>query len=200
MRNGKNMSRPRSKNMPVALLLAAVLVFAFALPITGIAEEGSNKPADFESVEDQPITAQDDRSNSSQSDNAHAASEFADESDVADTPDNDNPDDGDAFAEDDPDDAAMPAQTFKEVLRDEHDNIIMTVLVEAPEGAFPVGTTMVVKEIAADDVEKIAEKVEGAIQDDPGIEGAVKSMTAVDICFLDADGNEIEPAKTSKCA
>ena len=71
-----------------------------------------------------------------------------------------------------------PAAVFDEVAGD------MTVHVEAPEGAFPAGTTMRVEPVAD-------EQVMDAVQE--AVEEAVTRVSAVDIIFLDTLGNEIEP-------
>ena len=60
----------------------------------------------------------------------------------------------------------------------------VTVHVEAPEGAFPTGTTMQVESVADDEV---MDAVLNAVED------SVTRVSAVDIIFLDAFGNEIEP-------
>ena len=63
----------------------------------------------------------------------------------------------------------------------------VVVNVEAPEGAFPEGTTMVVADVDDEDtISSITEKVEeGFVR--------VERVHAVDITFLDAEGAEIEP-------
>ncbi|MGX8705751.1 MAG: hypothetical protein ACSW8J_04140, partial [bacterium] len=63
----------------------------------------------------------------------------------------------------------------------------MVVNAEAPKGAFPVGTTMVVKDVDdADTISNITDKVEeGFVR--------VKRVHAVDITFLNADGEAVEP-------
>ena len=87
--------------------------------------------------------------------------------------------------------AKMPAVDFeKDIKRNNEPDI--KVIVKAPEGAFPEGTTMEAKLIAANDVQS---KVEAAIERETGEEAKVKSITAVDIVFKDKDGKEIEPAK-----
>ncbi len=60
----------------------------------------------------------------------------------------------------------------------------MTVRVEAPEGAFPEGTTMEVKNVAAEDVMD-------AVTD--AVDGEIAHVDAVDITFYH-EGKEIEPA------
>ena len=76
-----------------------------------------------------------------------------------------------------------PAAIFDEVAGD------VTVHVEAPEGAFPVGTTMKVEPV--EDAQVMA-AVQNAVED------PVTKVSAVDIIFLDASGNEIEPAAEIK--
>ena len=71
-----------------------------------------------------------------------------------------------------------PAAVYDEVAGD------VTVHVEAPEGAFPAGTTMRVEPVAD-------EQVMDAVQE--AVEESVTRVSAVDIIFLDALGNEIEP-------
>ena len=60
------------------------------------------------------------------------------------------------------------------------------VHVEAPQGAFPEGTTMVVTKVYKADV---IDAVESAV------EGDVEHVRAVDITFFDKDGKEIQPQK-----
>ena len=74
-----------------------------------------------------------------------------------------------------------PAATFSAAT----DHVIVDV--DAPEGAFPAGTTMAVTDVEDEDtISNIAGKVE---------EGFVKveRVHAVDITFLNAEGAEIEP-------
>ena len=75
----------------------------------------------------------------------------------------------------------MPAQEFSGQTED------VLVLVTAPEGAFPEGTTMQVMmvEVDADTMSSVEEAVEGK----------VTVIQAVDISFYDAEGNKIEPLK-----
>lgn len=76
-----------------------------------------------------------------------------------------------------------PAAIFDEVAGD------VTVHVEAPEGAFPVGTTMKVEPV---EDAQVMDAVQSAVED------PVTKVSAVDIIFLDASGNEIEPAAEIK--
>ncbi|MBR1781574.1 MAG: hypothetical protein IJ751_09260, partial [Oscillospiraceae bacterium] len=58
------------------------------------------------------------------------------------------------------------------------------VHVDAPEGAFPEGTTMIVQPVEDRAVRALVEDA---------VEGDIVRFQAIDITFLDADGNEIEP-------
>ena len=89
------------------------------------------------------------------------------------------------------DEVKMPAVDFEKKI-DRTGAPAIKVKVKAPEGAFPEGTTMEAKLIAADDVKT---KVEEAIERENGEDAKIKSITAVDIVFKDKDGKEIEPAK-----
>ena len=97
---------------------------------------------------------------------------------------------GDASTETD-----RPAQTFNENLKkkdaDGNEYVDIAVNVSAPEGAFPAGTTMKISRVKDTDIQS---EVEQAVKDAKGENSVVKSMTAVNIVFLDAEGNEIEPA------
>ena len=91
--------------------------------------------------------------------------------------------------------ATMPAQSFRELVTQEdgdgNERVIMTVVVEAPEGALPAGTSMRVELLDAADVEQT---VADAVRRRDGEKARVDQITAVDITFYDAEGNEIEPA------
>ena len=87
-------------------------------------------------------------------------------------------------------DAKQAAQAFSHRFVDTSGQTLLTVNVSAPEGAFPLGTTMRAEWVSAIEVEgavseAVAERTDGKLVD----------LRAVDITFLDADGNEIEPAK-----
>ena len=79
------------------------------------------------------------------------------------------------------------------------------VRVEADEGTFPAGTTMVLSAVESKDMDAVAEAVENAVAANADTENKANSgnakapqtcgFQAVDISFRDADGNEIEPAK-----
>lgn len=86
--------------------------------------------------------------------------------------------DEDAEDGDEDEEGDMPAKVFTGTAGN------MFVRVEAPEGAFPKGTTMQL-ELVED------EQVLNSISD--AVEAEVVWICAVDISFFDADGNEIEP-------
>ena len=87
--------------------------------------------------------------------------------------------------------AKMPAVEFEKIIeRTGAPDVKVKVI--APEGAFPEGTTMEAKLLAADTVQ---DKVQEAIERENGEEVVIKEITAVDIVFKDKDGKEIEPAK-----
>ena len=87
----------------------------------------------------------------------------------------------DSSAEQIPDIAtAYPAQDFEDSTGE------VSVTVHAPEGAFPAGTSMSLKTVENDVIEDISE----AVSDE---KTTVKKVHAVDITFISADGNEIEP-------
>ena len=74
--------------------------------------------------------------------------------------------------------AAMPEQSFEATAGNVH------VVVKAPQGAFPAGTTMKVTPV---DAEEAAEAVSSTM---PGI---FDDVAAVDIVFFDANGTEVQP-------
>ena len=61
----------------------------------------------------------------------------------------------------------------------------LRVRIQAPEGAFPEGTTVRVTAIEDEDVLNLVTRP---------VEGEILQVMAVDISFFDAEGNEIEPA------
>ena len=99
------------------------------------------------------------------------------------------------------DDAAQteqPAATFSKTVRDDKDNVVLTVSAAAPEGALPDGTTMEAKLVENDDVDKdILQKAvdEKAAKLETLESGKVIDFRAVDITFLDSEGTSIEPKK-----
>ncbi|MBP3877568.1 MAG: hypothetical protein J6E44_06410, partial [Lachnospiraceae bacterium] len=86
----------------------------------------------------------------------------------------------------------------------------VTVRVEADEGTFPAGTTMVLS--AVEDLDAVAETVKETVESVDGDNNGnttadtenknpkTYGFQAVDISFRDADGNEIEPAKPVRVA
>ena len=92
-------------------------------------------------------------------------------------------DPADEAPEETPVSVSMPAQTF------EADAAGVVVTVDAPEGAFPAGTTMVVSPVEMDD--DTLSNVTGAVESSG--EKKVVTAQAVDISFFDAEQNLIEP-------
>lgn len=84
----------------------------------------------------------------------------------------------------------MPAQTFDHSFVGADGVEQLKVAVDAPEGAFPEGTTMVATWVDAQDVQDTVEKTVGE-----QTEGVVAKIQAVDIAFFDATDAEIEPAQ-----
>ena len=85
----------------------------------------------------------------------------------------------------------MPAQSFSDELPATRSADAVNVMAEAPEGALPEGATMVVKRV--EDADVIDAAKEKAV-DEAGVPARRAEALAVDIAFLDADGNEVEPA------
>ena len=82
-----------------------------------------------------------------------------------------------------------PAQTFSHRFSTASGQDLLVVNVSAPDGAFPLGTTMQVAWVNASQVERAVTKAVSERTD-----GRLRDLRAVDITFIDADGNEIEPA------
>ena len=85
---------------------------------------------------------------------------------------------------------AKPSQSFKTELRDEEDNPIIGVQVEAPEGALPEGATMKVDLTTTDEIE---ETVYDAVYSETT--GRILAVQAIDITFYDGVGERIKPEK-----
>ena len=88
--------------------------------------------------------------------------------------------------------ANMPAQEFQADLKDENDDVVLTVAVKAPKGAFPENTFMKIDGIPVEDVQ---EQVEAALSDAGLNNPEVKQAEAVDITFFNEAGEPVEPAK-----
>ena len=96
----------------------------------------------------------------------------------ADDEDNQETDDGQTAEQDAEDRIDMPAVSFEGAIGD------LIVRAEAPEGAFPAGTSMKLSPV---EDEGVLDSIRGAVAEQ------VLQVCAVDISFYDADGNEIEP-------
>ena len=81
-------------------------------------------------------------------------------------------------------------QVFEEVIKDANDQPLIKVHVEAPAGAFPVGTTMKVKMVDSSEVEQAVTDAVAKTNN-----GSVTQIQSVDITFYDPYDAEIEPAK-----
>lgn len=94
----------------------------------------------------------------------------------------------------DPNVVEYPAQAFAGELKNKKDEVIFTVNVEAPEGAFPAGTTMEVTALSKKDAKEAAKTATDAVAEQANVR--VEEVESVDITFRDAEGNEIEPLQT----
>lgn len=89
-----------------------------------------------------------------------------------------------------------PAQAFSHRFLNADKTPLLSVAVDAPEGALPAGTTMKAEWVKPSEVQSI---VEDAVAEKAEAENAtakeVQAIQAVDITFYDADGEKIEPAE-----
>ena len=85
----------------------------------------------------------------------------------------------------------FPAQTFEQNFVNNKNELQLRVFVDAPVGALPEGTTMKAEMVSPKKVDQ--ELVQDAVS--KKTEGKVLEFQAVDITFLDAQGQEIEPAR-----
>jgi len=178
----------------------AVFVLADLVPGES-SDEGAIEEADANTAEADSDTAEAD------SDTAEADADTA-EADVADRDADDEPESTETrtliTAETrtliTTDDSDMPAQSFEQglVCGDSANPInIVKVSVEAPEGALPANTQMRVMPVDSADVEDAIDKAVAANAEPEGKTAHQKAVTkiqAVDIAFVDANGQEIEPA------
>lgn len=93
---------------------------------------------------------------------------------------------------------AMPAAEFSEHTTEDPEHPV-TVLAEAPEGAFPAGTAMQVKTVDDGDILSKAENAsglkDGQAETDAANTTKLLKKQAVEITFTDAEGKEVEPCK-----
>ena len=90
---------------------------------------------------------------------------------------------------------SMPEQAFEHRFVDGKDNEVLRVIVSAPEGALPEGSTMEAKWV--DTAKKKNAEVKAVIEEAVAkkTDAEIAEVHAVDITFRDAEGNEVEPAK-----
>ena len=103
-------------------------------------------------------------------------------------------DDGDGGAVEDKsaeDATPHPAASFKQDVADADGNTVLTVAVEAPEGALPKGATMKA-ELVTDDA--VLDAAKSIAVDEADLPAKRAEALAADITFLDAEGNPVEPA------
>lgn len=86
---------------------------------------------------------------------------------------------------------AMPKQTFEHQFTDKNNKLALKVSVDAPEGALPEGTTMKAEWVPQKKLD--TELIQEAVAEKT--DGRINGYQAVDLTFLDAEGNEVEPAK-----
>jgi len=79
-------------------------------------------------------------------------------------------------------DSDSPAQSFEASLKDKEDNIILTVSVDAPEGALPANSSMTIDKIDADD--KFADKVDAALSYDPELKDKAQAERTLRLTLL----------------
>ena len=159
--------------------------------------EASEEVVDAVEEADEPAADEPDEAADETPDSDSSDGEEAQEADVdaeAEEPeDSESADDAaDVEAADDPADEAadLPAQSFYGELRDKNDKVTLTIDVEAPEGALPEGTIMQVQEVKA---KEIQDAVKDALDQEEN-PGTIDKIQAVDITFLNAEGEAIEPA------
>ena len=100
--------------------------------------------------------------------------------------------DGEPAVKEGADANAKPIQTFKADLKDEDDNVVLTVSVDAPEGALPADSFMKIDGV---DAAKLVDEVKYAVDKSDRVKGNIGRSLAVDIAFYDKDGSKIEPSK-----
>lgn len=104
-------------------------------------------------------------------------------------------DDGSAEQNDSPDTEAepMPAQAFSQEFADEDGNPVLTVEVDAPEGALPEGSSMHATWASDGLSSKEQAAVEEALSE--RTDGRLIGLQAVEVAFVDAQEQEVVPAK-----
>ena len=93
---------------------------------------------------------------------------------------------------------AKGVRTFQHQFVNDKNEVQIKVSVEAPEEALPEGTTMKVEWVdpKAVDQELVQQAIDAQAAAKKDVEpGKLLDLQAVDITFLDAEGNEVEPAQ-----
>jgi len=149
--------------------------------------ESADNPEDAATTDEAAQDPEDPESVASDNDSGAESEESADEQPDEESQDPEQDAENDKAAADEQ--TPMPAQTLYGELRDKNDKVTLTVDVEAPEGALPEGTTMQVQAVKAKEIKDAVEKA--LTKEDAG---TLDKVQAVDITFLDADDQPIEPA------
>ena len=88
--------------------------------------------------------------------------------------------------------SGYPSQTFQQDVKDAYGNTIVSVKVEAPEGALSANTTMEVKKVT--DTEILDAAKAKAVDSTDMAEGSTRAL-AFDIAFINSAGDEVEPLR-----
>lgn len=89
--------------------------------------------------------------------------------------------------------ATAAGQSFEGNITDEHDNVLLKVNVEAPEGALPEGSVMRIEAIEPTQIEAAVDEAVSK-----KVEGKVEEMQTVGITFLSPQNEEVMPTSDLK--
>lgn len=89
--------------------------------------------------------------------------------------------------------ATAAGQSFEGNITDEHDNVLLKVNVEAPEGALPEGSVMRIEAIEPTQIEAAVDEAVSK-----KVEGKVEEMQTVGITFLSPQNEEVIPTSDLK--
>ena len=145
---------------------------------TGNSSDSSTEAPSDPSTGDSTNPSSEDSSDSSTDDSSNPSAENSSDPSTGDSSAEDSADSTDPSAEDSA--LTHPAATFSRTTSE------IQVYAEAPEGAFPAGTTMSVTDV---DPAGIMAAVRAAV----GPDKEISSVTAVDITFYDPEGREVQP-------